>query len=67
VTFPETFVDTSWCGALISLVKDGRLKSVEIRKVNGDGLTGAAVPEGLVELLRSGGFTDGYRGLIARG
>ena len=35
--------------------------------LNGDGLTGAAVPEGLVELLRSGGFTDGYRGLIARG
>ena len=43
------------------------MKSVEIRKVNGDGLTGAAVPGGLVELLRSAGFADGYRGLVARG
>ncbi len=67
VTFPGALVDTSWRRALISLVNDGRLKSVEIRKVNGDGLTGAAVPGGLVELLRAGGFADGYRGLIARG
>ena len=67
VTFPSALDDTSWCRALISLVNDGRLKSVEIRKVNGDGLTGAAVPGGLVELLRSAGFADGYRGLIARG
>ena len=67
VTFPSALDDTSWCRALISLVNDGRMKSVEIRKVNGDGLTGAAVPGGLLELLRSAGFADGYRGLIARG
>ena len=66
-TFPSALDDTSWSGALISLVHDGRMKSVEIRKVNGDGLMGAAVPAGLVELLRAGGFADGYRGLIARG
>ncbi len=67
VTFPNALDDTSWTTALISLVNDGRMKSVEIRKVNGDGLTGAAVPGGLVELLRAAGFADGYRGLIARG
>ncbi len=67
VTFPSALDDTSWSAALISLVKDGRMKSVEIRKVNGDGLTGPAVPDGLVELLRSTGFADGYRGLVARG
>ncbi len=67
VTFPSALDDPSWCTALISLVKDGRMKSVEIRKVNGDGVGGAAVPGGLVELLRSAGFADGYRGLIARG
>jgi ATP-dependent Lhr-like helicase len=57
----------SWSRALIALVNDGRLKTVEIRKVNGDGLMGAAVPDGLVESLRTVGFADGYRGLIARG
>ena len=67
VTFPGVLDDMSWSRALISLVTDGRMKSVEIRKVNGDGLMGAAVPAGLVELLRAGGFVDGYRGLIARG
>ncbi len=67
VTFPDALDDTSWSAALISLVKDGRVKSIEIRKVNGDGLSGAAVTGGLVELLRNTGFADGYRGLIARG
>jgi ATP-dependent Lhr-like helicase len=38
---------------------------VEIRKVDGGGL--AEAPAGLVELLRTAGFADGYRGMIARG
>ena len=42
-----------------------RLKAVEIRKVDGDGLADA--PVGLLDLLRSVGFADGYRGLVARG
>jgi ATP-dependent Lhr-like helicase len=67
VTFPGVLDDMSWSRALIALVNDGRLKTVEIRKVNGDGLMGAAVPAGLVESLRTVGFSDGYRGLIARG
>jgi ATP-dependent Lhr-like helicase len=65
VTFPEAVLDTSWCEALISLVKEDRVRSVEIRKVNGVGL--AEAPTGLVELLRTAGFADGYRGLVARG
>jgi ATP-dependent Lhr-like helicase len=65
VTFPGALADASWSAALISLVKDGRVKSVEIRKVNGEGLTDA--DGGLVELLRTAGFADGYRGMVARG
>ena len=63
MTFPDTFVDTSWCDALISLAKEGRMKSVEIRKVDGEPIASAA---GMVELLRSAGFADGYRGMIVR-
>ena len=41
-----------------------RLRSVEVRKIDGDGLTDA--PAGLLEILRSAGFVDGYRGLTYR-
>ncbi len=64
VTFPGTTLDSSWCEALISLVKDDRVRSVEIRKVDGGSL--AEAPAVLVELLRAAGFADGYRGLVAR-
>ena len=67
VTFPNALIDTSWIGALQMLVKDGRMKALEIRKVNGDTLMGADAPEGFVELLRAGGFADGYRGMTFRG
>jgi ATP-dependent Lhr-like helicase len=65
VTFPDALRDVAWTGALIELVRAGRVKMVEIRKVDGVGL--ADVPAGLVDLLRSAGFADGYRGLVARG
>lgn len=67
VTFPDTLVDTSWAAALMSLVPNGRMKSIEIRKVNGAKLAGAEVPEGFVEILRVAGFADGYRGMTYRG
>jgi ATP-dependent helicase Lhr and Lhr-like helicase len=67
VTFPSALVDTSWCEALISLVKNDRAKSIEIRKVNGAGLVGGDSPAGFVELLRTAGFADGYRGMTYRG
>jgi ATP-dependent Lhr-like helicase len=67
VTFPSALIDTSWTRALQMQVDDGRMKSLEIRKVNGDTITGADVPDGFVELLRSAGFADGYRGMTYRG
>src|SRR6185295_1256025 len=35
VTFPES-VDGSWADTLATLVKDGRQRSIEVRKVNGE-------------------------------
>ena len=64
VTFPEATVDPSWADALVSLVKDDRLRSSEVRKINGDGLVDA--PVGILEILRTAGFVDGYRGLTYR-
>jgi ATP-dependent Lhr-like helicase len=65
VTFPDALVDVAWTAALIDLVKTGRVKAVEIRKIDGEGLADA--PAGLIDLLRSAGFADGYRGLVVRG
>jgi ATP-dependent helicase Lhr and Lhr-like helicase len=62
VTFPTTLSDPSWAGALVELVKNGRQRSVEVRKVDGQ-----AVPPEILALLRSVGFADGYRGPILRG
>ncbi len=67
VTFPDALIDTTWARALQMQVDDGRMKSLEIRKVNGDLVAGADAPEGFVELLRSAGFADGYRGMTYRG
>ncbi len=64
VTFPDALVDTSWSDALVTLVKDDRLRSVEVRKVDGAGLNDA--PLGVLEVLRAAGFVDGYRGLTYR-
>jgi ATP-dependent helicase Lhr and Lhr-like helicase len=64
VTFPEATLDPSWTTALVSLVKDDRLRSVEIRKIDGAPLVDAST--GLLEMLRAAGFVDGYRGLTFR-
>ena len=61
VTFPAAASDGSWADALAGLVASGRDRSVEVRKVNG-----GAVPDEVVEQLRSAGFADGYRGLVVR-
>jgi ATP-dependent helicase Lhr and Lhr-like helicase len=52
-----------WVDALASLAKDGRLRKVELTRIDG-------VPAGdspLGDRLREAGFTDGYRGLTLRG
>jgi len=66
VTFPDALIDTSWTTALQMQVSDGRMKSLEIRKVNGASVSGADAPDGFVELLRIAGFADGYRGMTYR-
>jgi ATP-dependent Lhr-like helicase len=65
VLFSGAVADPSWADALVALVKTGRARSVEVRRIDGDGLTDA--PEDIVEILRSAGFVDGYRGLVHRG
>jgi len=40
------------------------LRSAEVRKIDGNGLVDA--PAGLLEILRTAGFVDGYRGLTYR-
>ena len=53
----------TWTDALAGLVKDGRLRRIELQRIDG-------VPVGespLADGLRSAGFVDGYRGLTLRG
>ena len=64
VLFPMATVDTSWTDALASLVKDGRLRSLEVRTVDGQPI--ADSPD-VASALRRVGFADGYRGLVLRG
>jgi ATP-dependent Lhr-like helicase len=58
-----TWSDAIWAGALAELVHSGRLRSAEVRKVDGSPIdhTGA-----VVSALRAAGFADGYRGLTLR-
>jgi ATP-dependent Lhr-like helicase len=62
VTF-ETATSTDWVDTLSSLVKDGRLRRIELTRIDG-------APSGesaFAEKLRAVGFVDGYRGLVLRG
>ena len=63
VTFPES-VDGSWAEALATLVKDGRQRSIEVRKVNGDPIDRKG---GEAVALLAAGFAEGYRGFTLRG
>ena len=52
-----------WVDALASLVKDGRLRKIELTRIDGM----PAVESPLADRLRETGFADGYRGLTLRG
>jgi ATP-dependent Lhr-like helicase len=65
VTFPDAVLDPSWAAALVTLVTTDRARSIEVRKIDGAGLADA--PEGVLGILRTAGFVDGYRGLTHRG
>jgi ATP-dependent Lhr-like helicase len=52
-----------WVDSLASLVKDGRLKRIQLGRIDGEEASAhPAAPE-----LRAAGFADGYRGLTLRG
>jgi ATP-dependent Lhr-like helicase len=53
----------AWADALASLVKDGRLRRIELVRIDG-GPSGASPA---ADRLRAVGFVDGYRGLTLRG
>ena len=52
-----------WADALVSLVKDGRLRRIELHRIDGEPIADHAE----LDRLREAGFADGYRGLTARG
>jgi len=60
VTFPGTLDDRTWAEALADQVRAGRLRKVELRKVNGEPSPG---PE-ITVVAKAAGFTEGYRGLV---
>jgi hypothetical protein len=62
VTF-EAATSTDWVDALAALVKDARLRRIELTRIDG------APPDEseFAESLRAVGFVDGYRGLVLRG
>jgi ATP-dependent Lhr-like helicase len=63
VTFPGSTSDQGWVQALASWVKDGRTRSVEVRRVDGEPV-GPESPTAAA--LRGGGFVEGYRGWVYR-
>ena len=63
LTFPAAETDRSWADALAGLVKDGRARSVEVRKLNGEPVPASG---SVVDDLKRVGFVDGYRGLVLR-
>src|SRR5205823_997656 len=52
-----------WVEPLVSLVKDGRLRRIELQRVNG----APARESPVAPALRAAGFVDAYRGLTFRG
>ncbi len=63
VTFPAAATDPSWAAALAALATDGRARTVEVRKVDGE----AVDPSGAVAaVLQQAGFVRTYRGFAVR-
>ena len=63
VTFPHTHDDRAWAEALADLVRGGRVRRVEIRKVDGEPLATSPVDAEVTAAAEAAGFTDGYQGL----
>ena len=58
LTFPAGS-EGSWVDAVASLVKDGRLRRIELTRIDG----APVVESPFAEALRTAGFVEGYRGL----
>jgi ATP-dependent helicase Lhr and Lhr-like helicase len=63
-TFPHPLPPDRWLGALAALVTSGRLRKLEIAKVDGTPVHDAP---GWTAHLEAAGFSPGYRGLLLRG
>ena len=64
VTFPATADDPAWAATLAEQAASGRLRKVELRKIDGDGLAESPRREIVTKAAVDAGFTDGYRGLV---
>jgi ATP-dependent Lhr-like helicase len=62
VTFPDADAEL-WANAIASLAKDGRVRKIELRQI--DGLPATTHPA--AEALYAAGFVDGYYGPTIRG
>jgi ATP-dependent Lhr-like helicase len=61
-TFAAVARHPRWAEALVDLVKNGRVRKLEIGKIDG----APAAESDLADALRAVGFVDGYRGLTLR-
>ena len=52
-----------WAAALAALAKDGRLRTVELRQIDGQ----PATTHSAADALYAAGFVDGYHGPTIRG
>jgi ATP-dependent Lhr-like helicase len=66
VTFAAAGEDSGWASALAALVDAGRTRGVEIRKINGAGISESVDGGWVTGAAKAVGFTDGYRGLVLR-
>ncbi len=60
--FPKATLDDRWVEAIAGLVKDGRLRSLELQRIDNE----PALSSPIAPMLRDAGFADGYRGLVLR-
>jgi len=63
VTFGDVAEVPDWPEALQGLVKDGRLRGLELARIDGEPVT---ADHPVVARLLAAGFTQGYRGLTFR-
>ncbi len=64
VTFAATTDDAGWAHALAGQVRAGRLRKVELRKVDGESLAASPHRAELTAAAQEAGFVDSYRGLV---